>query len=166
MFRIICNIHQPVSKALSVPAFSSGDHINQRVPLVAHPFGWRDWWHGLQLSYLYQALGISIFTSVTAFQSDLDQKHSIFWFLSSLYGQHKLIQFSVPALWYQCFEAGWICCKKVPAGKVSITCVLPTLQNMIFMLTYTSSGSRTGSIHSNPWFCSQFIRRHLCMAHY
>lgn len=45
---------RPVSKALSAPAFSSGEHINQRVSLVTFPFGWRDWWQGLELSYLYQ----------------------------------------------------------------------------------------------------------------
>lgn len=166
MFRIICNIGQPVPKALSAPAFCSGGCINPRVPLVTHPFGWRDWWHRLELSYLYQALGISNFSSPTSFQNDLDQKHSIFWFLSSLAGQHKLIPFSISALWYQRFEAGWICCKKVPAGRVFITLGLPTLQNLIFTLSYTSFGSRTRSIQSNSRLCSLFIRRHLCMAHY
>lgn len=161
MFRIIWNIHQAVSKT-----FYSGDHIKQGLSLVTLPFGWKDWWHRLELSYLYQALAISIFSSATGFHSDLDQKHSIFCFLSSLSGQHKLIPFSVPVLWYQYFEAGWMCCKKVPAGRVFITWVLLTLQNLIFTLTHTNFGSRTGSIQSNSWFCSLLIRRHLCMAHY
>lgn len=46
---------------------------------------------GAELSV--SALDISIFSSAAGFQSDLDQKHSVFWFFGCLSGQHKLILF-------------------------------------------------------------------------